>query len=129
MKALDQKIVRFRQETDLYGIQKMMDRKANEEQVRNDFSNHEFKISTLDRNLIKMAADLETFQLAINKLHFGLQELQEANREVLIGKRTINCLSCGKGGDNYSTIKGRDGREYKGSDQSTQAARMNNSSN
>jgi len=35
--------------------------KANEETVKSDFSNHEFKIGTLDRNLIRMAQDFETF--------------------------------------------------------------------
>ena len=67
--------------------------------MRNDFSNHEFKIGTLDRNLIRLASDFETLSTAINRLHYGLVELQEANRDVLIGKRTTNCLSCGKGGD------------------------------
>ena len=35
--------------------------KASEEMVRNDFTNHEMKIGTLDRNLLRMAADFETF--------------------------------------------------------------------
>ena len=48
---------------------------ANEDQVRSDFSNHEFKISTLDRNIIRMAVDFETFQMAINKIHAAIVEL------------------------------------------------------
>jgi hypothetical protein len=43
--------------------------------VRSDFSNHEFKIGTLDRNIIRMAADFETFQMAFNKLHAAIVEL------------------------------------------------------
>ena len=83
--------------------------------MRNDFGNHEFKIGTLDRNIIRMASDFETFQLAFNKLHSAIVELQDANRDVLLGKRTTNCLSCGKGGDpGNSQIMGRDGKVYKG---------------
>jgi len=32
-------------------------------------------------------------------MHAAIVELQEANRDVLIGKRTSNCLSCGKGNE------------------------------
>ncbi len=42
-------------------------------------------------------------------------ELQEANRDVLLGKRTSNCLSCGKGNENNNTqVFGKDGKLYKG---------------
>lgn len=65
---------------------------------------------------MRMAADFETFQVAINKMHAAIVDLQEANRDVLLGKKTTNCLSCGKGGDTVPTVKGRDGKLYKGSD-------------
>jgi len=98
-KVFDQKLVRLRSEVDVHGMQRQIDLKANEESVKSDFSNHEFKISTLDRNIIRIAADFETFQHAFNKLHGAILELQEANRDVLLGKRTTNCLSCGKGSE------------------------------
>lgn len=54
-------MVRLRNDLDIHSFAKSIDKKANEDQVRNDFSNHEFKISTLDRNLIRMASDFEMF--------------------------------------------------------------------
>jgi hypothetical protein len=36
-------------------------------------------------------------------MHAAIMELQEANRDVLLGKRTSNCLSCGKGNENNNT--------------------------
>ena len=42
-------------------INKRIHSKANAEQVSNDLSNHEFKISTLDTNLIAIASDFESF--------------------------------------------------------------------
>ena len=89
--------------------------KANEETVRSDFNNHEFKISTLDRNLIRMAQDFETFQKAINKIHFAILELQEVNRDVLLGKKSLNCLSCGRG-DPVTHVQGKDGKLYRALD-------------
>ena len=48
-------------------------------------------------------------------MHQAIVELQEANRDVLVGKRTTNCLSCGKGGGGgEAQIMGKDGRVYKG---------------
>ena len=61
-KQFDNKMIRLRAELDIHSIHRQLERKANEEQVRNDFGNHEFKIGTLDRNIIRMATDFETFQ-------------------------------------------------------------------
>lgn len=48
-------------------------------------------------------------------MHQAIVELQDANRDVLVGKRTTNCLSCGKGGaGGEAQIMGKDGRVYKG---------------
>ena len=44
--------------------------------------------------------------------------MQEQNREVLVGKKSVNCLSCGRGDaplvPPMPTLKGRDGNLYKG---------------
>jgi hypothetical protein len=60
-RSFDQKLVRIRADIDVHSLQRQIDMKANEESVKSDFSNHEFKISTLDRNIIRMASDFETF--------------------------------------------------------------------
>ena len=68
-----------------------------------------------------IATDFETFQQAINRMHSIVIELQEANKDVLVGKRNFNCLSCGIK-DNASqaaaptinsTLPGTDGRLYR----------------
>jgi len=42
-------------------------------------------------------------------------ELQEANKDVLVGKRNMNCLSCGAKEDQTisQVLHGSDGRVYK----------------
>lgn len=53
-------------------------------------------------------------------MHSVVLEIQEANKDVLVGKRNVNCLSCGiKDGQAtstqaHTTINGKDGRIYRG---------------
>lgn len=66
-----------------------------------------------------IAQDFETFQTAINKMHAVVIELQEVNKDVIVGKRNLNCLSCGiKDGQSTnagsSVVNGKDGRVYRG---------------
>ena len=91
----DKRMVTIRNEFDMGNLRKFIDTKANKDVIANDFSNHEFKISTLDKNIVAIASDFETFQQAINRMHSVVLELQEANKDVLVGKRNVNCLSCG----------------------------------
>lgn len=116
LKALDENLVKYKAQVNVHSIFRDIEKKANKEEVASNLNNHEFKIGTLDRNIIRMAADFETLQLAINKMHQAIVELQDANRDVLLGKRTTNCLSCGKGGgeNGNQQITGKDGRIYKG---------------
>jgi hypothetical protein len=100
LKSIDENLVKYKAQVNVHTIHRDIEKKANKEEVSNNLNNHEFKISTLDRNIIRMAADFETLQLALNKMHQAIVELQDANRDVLLGKRTTNCLSCGKSGDN-----------------------------
>lgn len=54
-------------------------------------------------------------QHAINRMHTVVLELQEANRDVLLGKRNLNCLSCGVKDDKQAELTtGTDGRLYRG---------------
>ena len=126
----DQRMINIRNEFDMTELKKFIDTKANKDNVQGDFQNHEFKIGTLDKNIVAIASDFETFQQAINRMHTVMLELQEANKDVLVGKRNLNCLSCGiKDGQSQgggggggggipstanSTFYGRDGRIYRG---------------
>ena len=107
----DQRLLNIRQEFDRNEINRLIDTKANGEQVSNDFNNHEFKIAMLDKNIIAIASDFETFQNAINRMNSVVLELQDINKDVLVGKRNLNCLSCGnKDPGQHAVVHGKDGR-------------------
>ena len=40
-----------------------------------DLGNHNFKIQTLDQNIMAIAGDMESFQSAVNKMNVALLEL------------------------------------------------------
>ena len=110
----DQRLLNIRQEFDRNEINRLIDTKANAEQVSNDFNNHEFKIAMLDKNIIAIASDFETFQNAINRMNSVVLELQDINKDVLVGKRNLNCLSCGtKDPGQQAVVHGKDGRVYR----------------
>ena len=54
--------MKIKSEFDIDALHKLIDAKANTLSVANDFNNHEFKISTLDSNLMAIVSDFETFQ-------------------------------------------------------------------
>ena len=78
------------------GINKRIHGKADSSIVDNDLQNHEFKISTLDTNVMALVGDITGINDALNQMHASLLELQDVNKDVLLGKKSINCLSCGK---------------------------------
>jgi hypothetical protein len=86
--------------------------KADCEVVNADFKNHEFKISHIDNNVMRMASDFEIIQENLSQMNVKVGELIEVNKDVLLGKRKLNCLSCGN--ENSEPFgQGVDGKVYK----------------
>ena len=57
--------------------------------------------------------------VAITQINQRVAKLSDINRDVLIGKRNSNCISCSKGldtRDGQRQFKGSDGKLYLGSD-------------
>ena len=57
----DQRMINIRNEFDMTELKKWIDTKANKDSVNGDFQNHEIKIGTLDKNIVAIATDFETF--------------------------------------------------------------------
>jgi hypothetical protein len=110
----EQKLILMRKEIDVEGINRRIHEKANAESVDSDLANHEFKISTLDGNVLSLAEDLNNLTSMLGKMKSNLSELQEANKDVLLGKKTFNCLSCGTNdGLPSKNFIGKNGQMYK----------------
>lgn len=55
----DQRMIAIRNEFDIVALNKLIESKAQKESVADDFRNHEFKIQTLDSNVVRIAQDFE----------------------------------------------------------------------
>ena len=116
---LDSKMVKLRQEFDIGQLKRMIGKKAEENEFKRTSNDHETKIKLLDDNTLQLANDLETFQKVLAKMHTSITELQEVNKDVLLGKKNPNCLSCNNGKDKFekmSHVQGNDGKLYFGKD-------------
>ena len=59
----------------------------------------EERLSTLDNSFLLVGTDLETLQKVINRMSKRILELQEVNKDALIGKIGPTCLSCNNNRD------------------------------
>ena len=103
-RAVDAKVVKVRQEFDIGLLRRMIEKKAEVAEMQSNFELVDMKITTLDTNFMLLAQDFETFQKVMNKMHSNITELQEVNKDVLLGKKNVNCLSCNKGKDGFEAI-------------------------
>ena len=75
----------------------------------------DYKMNLLDDNFLLLAKDLETFQRVSRKMTTSISELQSAQKDVLLGKKNANCLSCTKGPaglESHQHVLGKDGQLY-----------------
>ena len=112
-RQLDNRLVSLRKDFDIDLLLKRIADKADSETVNNDLKNHEFKISLLDKNLIHMATDFQVVQTALGQVNSQILELQEVNKDVLVGKKRLNCLSCGTMPERQEQMIGSDGQMYR----------------
>jgi hypothetical protein len=61
LQKLDLRLVGLRRDVDIDSFKQLVSVKADKHQVDGDLENHEFKIMTLDRNLVCIANDFENF--------------------------------------------------------------------
>lgn len=110
-------VISTRKQFNMQALMTKVDQKANDRDVTTIFEVQDVKINTLDNNCLLLAKDFQTFQKLINKIHQSVVELQEVNKDVLLGNKPANCLSCNRGAEGYASqhlVKGKDGQFYVG---------------
>lgn len=102
--STNDKLVKIRQDFDVQTLKKMIAAKADDKEVAYALDQQDSKSKLLDNNVMMLANDLETFQKWMAKMNKALTELQEINKDVLLGKKNANCLSCSKMNDNLENV-------------------------
>ncbi len=117
--AWDHKITKLRSDIDIHRIRKDINTKLDTEDFQQECARTDGSITNIERALIKLSLDLENANGAFNLMFRDVDELKDANWNVLMGKKSVNCLSCGRGDLNFvpaqHEIKGGDGVMYKAS--------------
>lgn len=76
---------------------KLLDKAAFKDDLDMGFNIVDCQLYDLDQNFQLMIHDFTTLQKAMNHMHKNVVHLQELNRDVMVGKRNTNCISCGTG--------------------------------
>lgn len=113
VKLWDQKLVTLRREMNLNAIHKKMRTFADLEAVTTDFDAQSKRINKVEKEIGGLDRVLEAVNLLSETLQVKIQQMEESSKEVLIGKRNVNCLSCA-GEPKDTTGVGSDGRLYRG---------------
>ena len=92
----DAKLVKIRHDLDIHKIHRELKMKADDAPTQDNFNAHEYKLCAFENTIVKLATDFEIFSDALNKLRQYINEIRDGQKEVLVGKRNMNCLSCGK---------------------------------
>ena len=66
---LDSKMVKIRQDFDINLLRKQIEKKVSTKHMDETMDNFEGKVRKLDQNVMIVAADFETFQKLINRIH------------------------------------------------------------
>ncbi|CAI2386723.1 unnamed protein product [Moneuplotes crassus] len=118
-RAWDLKLVKLRKEIDMFSIKKEIGRRALTEDMKHDFHVIESKCAKMEHLVSNFSFEVDGFKDFVHKVTKSINELQEMNKDVLVGNKNINCLSCGREGKKFTpsipTLPDRDGRGiYKG---------------
>lgn len=117
-RAWDLKLVKLRKELDLFSIKKEINKRALDEEVKYEIHKVETKWSKIEQLIAGFSFEFDGVKDFVKKFGKSIKELQEVNKDVLLGKQNVNWLSCGRGDKKFvptiPMIKGKDGRVYKG---------------
>ncbi|OMJ93597.1 hypothetical protein SteCoe_3435 [Stentor coeruleus] len=120
IKNIENRIEKLMKNAEIAGIKKILNLKANEEEVKGELSSHDFKIIELDRLVNQHSKDLEGLVALVKKLNMSFSDFSTQSGLALLGRKQAApqiCLSCGRGDTNFAPVQshvmGRDGKIYK----------------
>lgn len=120
LKNLESRLEKLSKMSEMSSLKKLINAKANDEEMKNGLGTHDIKISELEKETSKNSKELESLLNNLRKLQALVTEISAKSGFALVGRKTFlpsNCLSCGRGDANFAPMQphvmGRDGRLYK----------------
>ena len=94
VKFWDQKITNLRSELNLHGLYLRISKLAKTEQMLDEFKSRDEKSVVLEDQLTKLRSNLQNIGFSNQEIEEKIALIYDRQKEVNIGKRNINCLSC-----------------------------------
>jgi chromosome segregation ATPase len=82
-------------------LRKSIEKKADSSELKPKFENIHNLIEVIKNKMLESNEELENLQKANKKTSKKINELQEVNKDVLLGKKTLKCLSCFNSSDDF----------------------------
>lgn len=113
----DKKLNRLKKELDLTSIQKLLRSKADDNEVKKEFENFDFKSKSVGDSVNGIKKDLDSMFTSIRKITDVISLLQQEQAQALASTKNLLCLSCGRGDTNFPPVTGQvlggDGHLYR----------------
>lgn len=94
VKLWDSKITNLRSELNLHGLYRRISKLAKTEQMIEEFKLRDEKSGELKDQIEKLRGKLSNIGLSNQEIEEKISLIYDRQKEVNIGKRNINCLSC-----------------------------------
>lgn len=108
---------RLKRDLDLTSIQKLLRSKADDNEVKKEFENFDFKSKIIGESVGGIKKDLDGMFTSIRKITDVISLLQQEQAQALASTRNLLCLSCGRGDTNFpptsGQVRGGDGKTYR----------------
>ena len=113
VKLWDQKISNLRGELNIHGIYRKMSKLAEKEELEEDMKQIDKKNNKIEGQIYQLKAQLNGVGNTNQEIEDKINYIYDRQKEVVIGKRNVNCLSCAEEPENR-TMQGTDGKIYRG---------------
>ena len=110
----DQKISNIRSELNIHGLYRKMNKLVDKESFSETMKKFQENSDQLQEEMAVLVNEFNRIGNTNREIEEKIDYIYERQREVAIGKRNINCLSCSEEPDNV-TLHGADGKVYRGS--------------
>jgi hypothetical protein len=113
---IDRKILKLKKDLDLTSIQKLLKSKADDNEVKKEFENLDFRVKSANDSMSSVKKDLDGMFTSLKKITDVITLLQQDQANAIGSTRNALCLSCGRGDATFlppmKQTKGTDGNFY-----------------
>ncbi len=78
-------------------IKVLVSKKADVDQLNRGLADQNKRINSVNEGMVNVLNDVKQFQSVLSKIKLTVHLLEDANKDILLGKRRLDCLSCGVG--------------------------------